>query len=322
MSGGRIEGLTENEPIDWLFGRVLQSLATRGESHYLSRLLAGENPHALEQWTSWVSEFRSLLTNPDVAAKKADEELCNNPPERIGDFMAEVFAVIHLGRKGYTDFEAVLAGASRQKAAVDFVARKEGKRVRIEVKRLRYPEDVIESVITARWRECCRKHPDKFSFRLSVRHDHRGSLSDVAAARLRNAIDQLPDFADDEYRLKLGDDIEVVLTRVRNENGDTTLAVQSNLGFSDFDFNLPELQNLYVKTFRVIGESLAKFFGRQAETDTVNLMAVQWEPPNFMYDAATPAAVQRAIEQAFSTVGLQLSVCIFSSPPEHKLRKG
>src|ERR1700737_455277 len=112
------EALTKNAPIDWLLGRVLRSLAARGRSHRLFEMLAGKNPHALEQWNAWIEEFRSVVRNPDVAAAKADEELSTSEPERIGDFMAEVFAVINLSRDGYTDFEAVFAPGN--KAAVDF----------------------------------------------------------------------------------------------------------------------------------------------------------------------------------------------------------
>jgi hypothetical protein len=82
--------------------------------HFLFDLLTGKNPYALEQRNAWIAEFRSVVRNPDVAAAKADEELSNSPPERIGDFMAEVFAVIKLSRDGYTDFEAVLARGERR----------------------------------------------------------------------------------------------------------------------------------------------------------------------------------------------------------------
>jgi len=37
-----------------------------------------------------------------------------------------------------------------------------------------------------------------------------------------------------------------------------------------------------------------------------------------MYDAETPATVKRSIEQSFAAVGLQLSIFIFTNPPEHK----
>jgi hypothetical protein len=47
----------------------------------------------------------------------------------------EVLAVVDLSRNDYTDFEVVLAW--NDKKAVDFTARRSGKRVRVEVKNLR-----------------------------------------------------------------------------------------------------------------------------------------------------------------------------------------
>src|SRR5258708_1922967 len=142
--------LSRNAPIDWLFGRVLKSLAARGQWHFLFEVLAGKDPRALEQWNAWIAEFRTAVRNPDIAAKKADDELSTSPPERIGDFMAEVFSVINLRRDGYTDFEVVLAQADQP--AVDFTAVREGRRVRIEVKHLHKPQDVIRTVLTKRWK--------------------------------------------------------------------------------------------------------------------------------------------------------------------------
>src|SRR5438445_13467754 len=100
MSGQEraLAALSRNESINWLMGRVRHKFAERKEWHFLLDLLAGKNPHALEQWISWLTEFRTVLRNPEVAAQKADEELSTSDPERIGDFMAEVFTVIHLSR--------------------------------------------------------------------------------------------------------------------------------------------------------------------------------------------------------------------------------
>lgn len=116
-----LANLRDNEAIDWLFGRVLHKLAARGQHHFLFELLSGSNPRVLEWWNSWLSEFRSALKNPDVAARKADDDFSNSPPERIGDFIAEIVAVIHLSRDGYTDFEVVLVGTGPSAAVVDYI---------------------------------------------------------------------------------------------------------------------------------------------------------------------------------------------------------
>ncbi|PYX45407.1 MAG: hypothetical protein DMG83_09930, partial [Acidobacteria bacterium] len=72
-------------------------------------------------------------------ARKVIFELSNRPLSGVADFMTEVLAVLHLSRKGYTEFEPVLA--SDGKPAVDFRARRDVKLVRIEVKNLHEPQD-------------------------------------------------------------------------------------------------------------------------------------------------------------------------------------
>jgi hypothetical protein len=281
----------------------------------LFEILAGKNPLTLEQWNAWIGEFRSVVRNPDVAAQKAYEELSTSSPDRIGDFMAEVFAVINLSRDGYTDFQAVLAQGD--KAAADFTALKGGQRVRIEVKHLHEPRDIIRTVATTRWRRCCTQEPARFNFAMGVKHHHYDVLSDAAIARLNNAIDQLPDIASTEYRVSLEPGVEVVLTRTVGKQG---LAIQSGIGSRDFEFDLPELQNLFIKAFRGVSASLLKFFGRQTDPDALNLIAMQWEPAKVMYDPGTIERVQGAIEHAFAAVGLQLRVLMFVYPPAHNLR--
>lgn len=307
--------LSNNAPIDWLFGRVLRSLAARDQGHFLFEMLAGKNPHALEQWNAWIAEFRGVMRNPDAAAEKADQELSTDSPARIGDFMAEVFAAINLSRNGYTDFQAVVADGN--KAVVDFTAIKEGQRVRIEVKRLHEPRDVIRTAATERWTRRCAEEPARFNFVMTVNHHHYGVLSDAAIARLNTAIDQLPDIATNEYRVILETGVEVVLTRTVGKPG---LVVHSGIGSKDFEFDLPELQNLFIKAFRDVSASLLKFFGRQTDADAINLIVMQWEPAKVMYDPSTLERVQVAIEQAFAAVGLQLSIYMFVFPPAHDLR--
>ncbi len=310
--------LPKNPAIDWLLGSVLRNLAIREQSHFLFELLAGKNPHALEQWNAWIAEFRSVLRNPAIAAQKAEEELSTSGPERISDFMSEVFAVLNLSRAAYTDFEAVLARGNR--AAVDFMALNEGQRVRIEVKHLHEPQDIIRTAVTQRWKSCNAKNPSRFNFWLGVRHHHHGVLSEVAIARLNNAIDSLPDIAANEYHVTLDGGIDVVLTRTTTVASNSGLAISTGFGSEDFEFDLPELQNLYIKAFRVVSDSLSKFFGRQADADAINVIAMQWDTPNFMHDEGTPQTVQRAIEQAFATVGFQLKVLIFAHEPHHDSR--
>jgi hypothetical protein len=203
---------------------------------------------------------------------------------------------------------------------VDFTALKAGRRVRIEVKHLREPQDIIRTVVTEHWKRCRNKSRDRFNFTMGVRHHHHGSLSEAAIARLKNGMDQLPDLAANEYRIALEGAGEVVLTRGERGVNAGGLAISSGFGSEDFEFDLPELQNLFIKVLRDVSASLVKFFGRHADADAIDLIAMQWETPKPHYDATTPETVQRAIEQALAAVGLQLSILIFVAPPPHDPR--
>src|SRR5262249_45762976 len=206
-----LTALADNEPINWLFGRILQAFGSRGERHHLFNCLAGNNPYALRTWNAWISEFRSVLTNPEMAPKKADAELLNSPEQRIDDFMAEIHSVVQLSRSGDSDFEVVLATGDKQ--AVDFLARRDGKRIRVEVKNLREPQDIIRTVAVERWNERRKKFPEKYNFGIAVSHEYIDPLSDAEINRLKTAIDQFPDIAGREYSIILDRGATVTLKR-------------------------------------------------------------------------------------------------------------
>ena len=307
-----IHSLSQNEPLNWLFGRVLPKLAARGEKHFLFEILAGGHEHTREWWNAIIREFRSVLVNPELAAKKCDDELGASPVARIADFMSEVFAVIYLSRSGYSDFAPILAEGKRP--AVDFTALKDGRRVRIEVKHLREPQETINAVVSKRWTQCLAEKPQ---FGLSVKHDHHGTLSPAAISRLNNAIDQLKNIADEVYRVTLDGGISVVLERTTAKGA---CVIQSGVDFEDFEFDLPELQGLFVKSFWDVSASLEKFFGRQAEHGALNVIAMHWESGRFFYSPESIKKVKDALEQAFKAIDLDLEIFIFPSPPEHDLR--
>ena len=331
--------LQQNKPIEWLLGTALRAIAAKGESHFILDALAGSNPPAVRAWNAWISEFRNVLRNPDDAVRKANAELSTGPAKRIDDFMAEVFAVLRLSRSGYEDFEVVL---QEKLPTVDYVARNAGKRVRIEVKRLQEAQDIIRSIASARWRECQSKAPQRFNFRAILSHSYHGPLSDAAISKLKNVIDQFPERATGKSTVTLDGNIPITLRRISTSRPRspeverdvflltttfpaqrTGLVVTSTITERDLEFDLPELQRLFVKAFRTVGEATPKFFGRQSEPEAENLIAMQWEAPKLFFDDGSPLTVGKAIESAFSAVGLQLKVLIFSgdiAPNYHFLR--
>jgi hypothetical protein len=322
----------KNEPINWLLGAVLRAGLKKGDSHVLIDALAGRRHRILELWNAWIAEFRTLITNPDVAVTKA-KELSSKPLCDIKDFITEVFAVLHLSRNGgYSQFEVVLGS---NKPLPDFVARKNGKRVRIEVKNLHEPGDIIRTIAKERLLECRSKNPDKYNFSISVEHSYHSPLSEAAMSRLKNAIDELPDVCEKEHKIVLDGGIKVTLKRLDEEaikasgdegaplsemlkhaEGTPRFIVESPIRISDLEFNLSDLQLLFVKAFRIVGDAAKKFFGRQSDPDAENIMVMRWEPPLPMYDEQTPKIVGEAIGKAFAAVGLELTVIVLGSDPE------
>lgn len=71
-----------------------------------------------------------------------------------------------------------------------------------------------------------------------------------------------------------------------------------------------------MKAFATIGDALFKFFGRQSDPKSENVMVLRWQAPDFLYDEATPQIVKQAIEGAFNTVNLHLTVFVLGSDPE------
>jgi hypothetical protein len=324
-----ITALAGNEPIDWLLGRVLRAGIARGESHFIVEALAGKNPHAVQAWNAWIAEFRSLLRNPDEAPKKADAELIASPLTRIEDFITEIFAVLYLSRNGYTDFEIVLAGNNMK--AVDFVASRAGKRVRIEVKNLREPEDIVRTVAGERWKRCRAEHPNKFNFSVLLSHSHSGPLTDAAISGLKNVIDQIPEFASSDRQIVLDGNVQITIRRLNEEKvgaedvmiehmtdrgRESRLIVQSPIKAADLEFSLPDLQRLFVKAFATVGDAVFKFFGRQSDSESENVIVLRWQAPEFFYDEDTPQIVKQAIEGAFTSVSLQMTVFVLGSDPE------
>jgi hypothetical protein len=320
-----LETLARNEAIEWLFGRVLRNLASRGEKFFFLDALAGQNPSAVKAWNAWIGEFRGVFRDPQTAVQKADAELMPGTPQRLTSFMTEVLAVVELSRSGYSNFEAVIAG---DKPMPDYTATKGERSVRIEVKDLADPEDIIRTVATRRWAEQQAKNPQRYAFSALVSHTHTGPLSDAAISRLRTIVDQLPDFASGERREILDGAVPITVRRVDRELLETsgpegeifrqttnqgvrhTLIVQSALLVRHFEPNLQEVQSLFIKAFRTVGDATPKFFGRQFIAETENIIVLAWDPPNMFYAEGLLEMVQDAIEKAFKAAQLELKVMI------------
>lgn len=293
----------------------------------------------LASWNYWVEQYRAALINPDVAPRKALIDLRageNDAESKLKSFISEVFAVLHLKREGYKNFEVILPqeeGAKRK--TPDYLAEFEGKRARIEVKNLREPADLVKNFAKERWKQRRDAQPERYNFRTVLRHSHRGRLSDAAISRLHSIIDQFPDRKDGRVEEVLDEGVKISLQRADSHIPSTTghegmilsqmfegsdkpnqLVTQSTIKEEDLEFDLPEFQNLLVKALRVVADATPKFFGSGGGEDAKNVLFLNWEPPDILVSPQSAEYAQKKIEQLFGDFNLDLKLIISFKPPE------
>lgn len=329
----------DNEPLNWLLGDFLRAqLQSPGPPHFLLRLLANAQKDMLRSLNWWIDECRKLVTNPEVLREKVKSDLKAGKGDaeiKTKAVLAEILSVLHLAKIGYQSFEAVLP---THRASPDFLAELDGKRARIEVKNLNEPEDWITKVAFDRWKERSHAAPDEYRFRAVLSHNHRGSASDAAVTRLKNIVDQLPDIKSPFDEVLDGD------IHVRFEKQELTivpegflekktherylagpqmsgyLSVTTGIGPDNLQFDVAGFQALFLKALRVTADATPKFFSKGVERVPLNVIVLDWEPPDFMVDEGVPEHIQQAIEELFSKFGLDLKVFVFWQEPQVPLK--
>ena len=322
----------KNEPVRWLLGAALQQQAANTtSSHFLLQLLA-EQPRrsALVGWNAQIHQFRKLLINPDEAPRKALLDLkCGkeDAEEKLRSFMAEVQAAIHLSSLGYEAFEVVTASSQ---PGPDFNAQFEGKPAKIEVKNLQEPGDIIRTVAANHWKKLGKTDPQRYNFRLALRHGHRGSLSEAAQKRLCNLLDQLPDIKTNPFEETLDGDVKIRLEKLNDpaiqrsqgeqemlqslSSNSNQMVIVSAVTLANLSPEISEIQSLFLKAIKPIVGALPKFFGDSYLPDVVNVIALRWEPPDIVYSPEMLAYTQEKIEKLFEEFNLQLRPVIFCDP--------
>src|SRR5713101_8378039 len=95
----------------WLLGDFLrdQAKAATGSPHFLLRLLEGPKGDVIRRWNWWISECRRLVINSDILPQKVSADLNAGKGDvrlKARGVFAEVFAVLHLSKLGYKNFDA------------------------------------------------------------------------------------------------------------------------------------------------------------------------------------------------------------------------
>ena len=325
----------KNEPLRWLLEDTLrQHAATAVGSHFLLEALADPiRKPSLAAWNARLHQFRDLLRNPDDARTKAAAELQCGPQDaeaKLMNFVAEAMAVVHLHSMGYMDFEVVQPSRqARRQPSPDFTASFQGQRAAIEVKNLQEPDDILRTVAVSHWKKLAEADPERYGFRVFLRHRRCGKLTEPAQQRLRNILEQLPETKTSPYRVTLDGGIDITIERPNlgppspgeqaalanlTSGKKSQLVIVTSFHVGDLSTSINELQALFLKSMRVIVEATPKFYSTSYNPGHRNVIALHWNPPEPMFDPEMLTHTSERIEKLFRAFTLQLTPVIFCAP--------
>jgi hypothetical protein len=281
----------KNEPIRWLLSDALsQHAATTVGSHFLLQALGRpERSPILATWNAHLHQFRELLRNPDQAPIKAVLDLrCDKKDavRKLADFFAEVLAVVHLRTLGYSDFSIVLPSKGPMP---DFTACFDGQQTAIEVKNLQEPADILRTVAVSHWSELTEAEPERYGFRVILRHQHCPKLPEAAQQRLRNILSQLPDIRNYPHCETLEGGIEIQIERPNDEaelspeawmlgrlasDKKSHLTIVTGFSVDDLSPDINDVQALFLKSLRIVAVATPKFFSKSYTPECRNIIAL------------------------------------------------
>jgi len=323
----------KNEPLRWLLGEALrrQAVTTIGRHFLLETLAEPVRSPVLAWWNARLHQFRELLRNPGQAPIKATTDLRCGPKDaqkKLGDFLAEVIAAAHLHSLGYAEFSVVLAEGN--KPMPDFLASFEGQPVAVEVKNLQEPADILRNVAGRHWKELTEAQPERYGFRVVLRHQRCGRLTAAAQQRLCNILTQLPDIKKYPYTETLDGGIAIQIELVGSGSispGEpvmldrltagkkSQLAIVTGISVNDLSRGIDEVQALFLKSLRIVAEATPKFFSESYSPEHRNVVALHWNPPEFIYDPEMLIYINDEIEKLFEAFSFQLTPVLFCDPP-------
>jgi hypothetical protein len=317
-----------NEPLRWLMEAAFrEQTAWPQYPNFLLTSLSQPRKNHLVMWNAWIEEFRKNLLNPEAAPPKVQDDLRGKGAEiedKLRGVAAEIHAVIELGNRGFSEFLVVAPSPSKQ--LPDFEAKFDGRRARIEVKNLREPDDHLRPIAADEWSKQRQRKPERYTFNARLRHSNRGTLSRPAELRLRNIIAQFPDMNSPvievldggvEIRLErigdLGNSPEAWMHKQILKDADVgRIVIVSTMLEQHLDFNLSEMQALFLKALRVVTGAQTKFFSKETlNPNVVNVIAMRWGHPEIFYDPNVIEQTEKRIEQLYADFDLPLKVIIF-----------
>jgi hypothetical protein len=326
----------KNEPLEWLLGKALRAQAgvgTAASGHLLLDALGqAARSRIVVSWNAIIHQFRELLADPQTAPPKAELDLkgtAGKAEERLFSFMAEMQAVIHLHSLGYEDFKMRIPKNGKMP---DLEARLNGDDVRIEVKNLQEPDDIVRTVARDRWRAVSAADPKRYSFRAVLRHGHRGPITEPARSRLRNIIDQLPDLTDNPFEATLDGDVKIsiekfgdparplnpgeqwLLDEMNPDRKPGQMVVVQGFGVDDFAPDVTEGQRLFVKVLRASVTALSQLIADDFHRAHLSVIALRWEPPVPIYDPTMISRTEQKLEALFQDFGFRVKPVIFLDP--------
>ncbi len=185
------------EAIQWLFADIFDlRLAEESKNRNVQwskqvRILRIDSLVA-QEWQTRISEYRSILVNPEDAPKKVTEDLRNEVKiadfdQKLFDSFAEVLAVLQMSKHGASDFKAQLRSNVPNVRVPDFVCTIRGDDAALEVKNLRSYRYIENEVLELFEDAKLKNIVDPERALVALRSDH-GLLEDQEIDELRRLV--------------------------------------------------------------------------------------------------------------------------------------
>jgi hypothetical protein len=157
--------------------------------------------------------------------------------------------------------------------------------------------------------------PSKYGFRAFLKYSRSGRLSEKAISRLKSIVDQLPIIKRNPFRETLDGGVMIEIDMEKGK-GIPELVLQTGIGPEDLAFDLSELQGFFLKVLKIVSNATRQLFSLGKGRDAINIVALNWNPPEPFLDPQYPEYIQKRIGRLFASFKLNLKLMIFYQPPE------
>jgi hypothetical protein len=93
------------------------------------------------------------------------------------------------------------------------------------------------------------------------------------------------------------------------------LVIVTGVNADNLTTGINEVQALFLKSLRIVADATPKFYSKSYSPQHRNIIALHWNPPEFMYDPEMLTYTGTEMQKLFAAFSLQLTPVIFCDPP-------